>query len=804
MRARSISYLVLPLLLSVFLISFFGCEKQQEPPEQGTTGVERWQVIGPGGGGSQYEPTISPADPNHVFVRCDMTGAYVTENGGNSWRIFNLRTVVQDFEFDPNNPATVYASNNGLYRSEDKGRRWRLIYPDPANVTSETMTGDHAGQRFITKDGMPDGSIVKVHVNPADSDIIFLGLSPSWRSGKPCRVLVSTDRGASWKVLAEIPGRRVLGIFPGSWEGAPGEAVVLTDRACIRVSAERGLVAELSLPVPSIQAADGGKGTGDGVIYVLSGISQQEDEVSGGIYRSDDLGQSWRQVNGNLVAEDSAGGMLPGFRTLAVCENQPEIIYLSCSPFWVSENGNPQRYRGIFKSENGGETWNWSVTVAGGKVLTRNFTGGWLKKYLGWFGNPSHLGVCPTNPDVCYATDSGRTYKTEDGGANWQQVISEDFPDGSATSRGLDVTTTYGIHFDPFDKNHFFITYTDIGLFHTFDSGKSWHHSITGIPRQWRNTCYWLEFDPAARGRIWACWSNVHDLPRPKMFRSGNLVNGRQQGGVSLSGDGGRWWELLHKGVMINGEYRKGMRLGAVCTHILLDPESPVDSRTLYVCDFGYGVWKTVDGGRTWEVKNKGLKGNLNAWRMAFLPTGRLILLVARGGIEGREVIPGALYYSDDQAESWQPMALPERVTAPNDLVFDPTEPKRMYLSCWPLNVKGAEIGGGLYRTEDGGRSWKQVFSEDMHVYAAAVDPFDPNTIYINTFNSAAFRSDDRGENWQRLGGYNFKWGHRPVPDPHNQGKLFLTSFGGSVFYGPAKGVPGAFEDIENLPAQRW
>ena len=91
-----------------------------------------------------------------------------------------------------------------------------------------------------------------------------------------------------------------------------------------------------------------------------------------------------------------------------------------------------------------------------------------------------------------------------------------------------------------------------------------------------------------------------------------------------------------------------------------------------------------------------------------------------------------------------------------------------------------------------------------MHVYAAAVDPFDPNTIYINTFNSAAFRSDDRGETWSRLGGYNFKWGHRPAPDPNNQGKLFLTTFGGSVFYGPAAGVPGAFEDIENLPAQRW
>ena len=305
MRARSKSYLVLPLIFSVFLISFSGCGKQQEPLEQEITEAGLWQVIGPGGGGAQFEPTISPADPNHVFVRCDMTGAYVTENGGDSWRMFNLRTVVQDFEFDPNKPGTVYASNTGLYRSEDKGRRWRLIYPDPANVTSETMTGDHAGQRFITKDGMPDGSIAKVRVDPANSEIIYIGLSPSWSSGKPCRVLVSTDRGARWKVLAEIPGRRVLGIFPGSWEGKPGEAVVLTERSCLRVSADQGLIAELSLPVPGIEVADGGKGAEGGVIYVLSRISQQGDEVHGGIYRSDDLGQSWSQVNGNLVAEGS-------------------------------------------------------------------------------------------------------------------------------------------------------------------------------------------------------------------------------------------------------------------------------------------------------------------------------------------------------------------------------------------------------------------------------------------------------------------------------------------------------------------
>ena len=121
-------------------------------------------------------------------------------------------------------------------------------------------------------------------------------------------------------------------------------------------------------------------------------------------------------------------------------------------------------------------------------------------------------------------------------------------------------------------------------------------------------------------------------------------------------------------------------------------------------------------------------------------------------------------------------------------------------MSCWPLSREEREVGGGLYRTEDGGKTWKQVFREDKHVYAAAVDPSDTDVVYIATFNSAAYRSENRGESWSRLGGFNFKWGHRPVPDIHRPGWLYITSFGGSVFHGPAAGIPDTFEEIENLP----
>jgi hypothetical protein len=58
------------------------------------------------------------------------------------------------------------------------------------------------------------------------------------------------------------------------------------------------------------------------------------------------------------------------------------------------------------------------------------------------------------------------------------------------------------------------------------------------------------------------------------------------------------------------------------------------------------------------------------------------------------------------------------------------------------------------------------------------------------------FRSVDRGETWKRLGGINFRWNHRVIPDPNHRGKVYVTTFGSSVWYGPAEGINEAFEDV--------
>ena len=100
--------------------------------------------------------------------------------------------------------------------------------------------------------------------------------------------------------------------------------------------------------------------------------------------------------------------------------------------------------------------------------------------------------------------------------------------------------------------------------------------------------------------------------------------------------------------------------------------------------------------------------------------------------------------------------------------------------------------------------NWQLVFDRVRRVNSAALDPHSTGTIYLNTFQNAAFRSDDWGDSWQRITGYRFKWGQRPIPDVNNPGMLYLTTYGGSVHYGPARGVPDEMPDITNMPQSWW
>jgi photosystem II stability/assembly factor-like uncharacterized protein len=348
------------------------------------------------------------------------------------------------------------------------------------------------------------------------------------------------------------------------------------------------------------------------------------------------------------------------------------------------------------------------------------------------------------------------------------------------------VTTNYGVHFDPFDLRHMFITYTDIGLFQSRDSGSSWTGATLGIPNNWRNTTYWVTFDPDVKGLMWGAFSGTHDLPRPKMWRNRNPEN--YEGGVAVSTDGGERWSVSNS----------GMAQTAV-THILLDPTTPPGRRTLYACGFGRGVYKSTDNGKSWVLKNEGIEEQQPfAWRLARGNDGTLYLVVARRSERGRigDADDGAIYKSTDGGERWVNLRLPKGTNGPTSLVPDPVDEGKLYLTAWGVARPGGDTGGGVFLSRDGGQTWKNIFSDSQHIYDLTIDPKNPGTMYICGFDAAAYRATDAGVTWSRIKGYNFKWGHRVILDPVDRRRIYITTFGGSVWHGPVAGDPNALEDI--------
>ena len=754
-----------------------------------------WRVIGPGGGGGIFSPTISPHDPRSVLVGCDMTGAYISHDGAESWRMFNLGGSVSFFLFDPVDPKVIYVKTSGgvrqmaydrsvsssaLFRSTDAGSNWSLVRADSARKK-------------------PAGSLTALAVDPSDSAILYA----AFQQDGAFVLHVSHDLGRNWGKIADLPnGAEKIFVDPRSPKEDRTLYIIGAGSVAVREGGHwrsgatlKGVETLKDQPDVLRRTVSAGfpeKG-GKLVVYMI---------VAGKLHISDDGGEHWRESPLPAAASPFV------VSAVATSLGHPEVAYVS----YNNHRRGKDALFGTAVTTDRGHSWKlaWKESTTNAP----NIQGSWLSKDFGpgWGGNPIQLGVAPTDPKLCFGGDYGRLMGTSDGARTWKAYYSRELPDGSYTTTGLDVTTCYGVHFDPFDQRRIFITYTDIGLFRSENGGKGWVSSTTGVPKPWVNTTYWIVFDPKVRGRVWGAMSGIHDLPRPKMW---SQTSGPGSiGGVCRSDDGGRTWRNSSEGLP-----------QTPVTHILLDSRSPVDARVLYMTGFGRGVFKSIDGGDRWVLKNQGItEKEPFAWRLAQDSTGVLYLVVARrsddGSIGGDG--DGALYRSTDGAEHWTRIQLPEGCNGPEGIAVDPRDPKRLYLAAWgrrrpgpdtgayflvPTNggrgwrealAKGQDIytGGGIFLSADGGRTWRHVLAGDQHIYDITIDPRDPRFVYACGFESSAWRSGDHGENWARIAGFDFKWGHRVIPDPSDPQKIYVTTFGGGVWHGPTAVGSAVAQDI--------
>jgi len=714
--------------------------------------ADGFTVVGPGGGGAMYHATVNPRDPSEVLVACDMTGSYLSHDGGHSWRMFNLRGTVRFFAFDPLQPRTIYAGTQALWRSTDDGESWKMIWPVPSTVQAIRMASDHADE-VIVSDADPMGEIVALAIDPSDSHtLIVAGVKD-----KKAALFVSADAGGTWQRVHDLPDApERIWIDPHSSQanrdlyigGKWGVTVRDHGKWQDRLAPKDVVFTDISAGFSQMQGP---------MLYATS---------ESGIFLSRDGGASW------LLS------LLPGngakVRAIATSLHHPESAYVSYSHLQLDGD----TWMGVARTRDSGHTW--SLVWKEGRTAAPNIHDAWISKEISveWAENPLGIGVADQDPDLCLGTDFGRTMITTDGGATWTGAYSRKIAGGNWVSTGLDVTTNYGYLVDPFDPNRHFIPTTDIGLFRSEDKGRSWTRSVTGVPEAWSNTTYWVVFDPAVKGKMWGVMSGTHDLPRPKMWRTRSTT--KYRGGVCVSVDGGRTWKPSNAGMPQTAP-----------THILLDPTSPVGHRTLWVAAMGRGVYKSTDDGATWTLKNQGIVQNEPlAWRLARAKDGTLYVTIARRSEDGSIGASGdgALYKSTDGAESWTPVKLPADVNGPNGLMIDPKNPNRLYLAAWTRAAGVHGTGGGVFLSEDGGKSWKNVLDRDQHIYDVTIDPRDANILYAAGFESSAWRSADRGEHWTRIPGFNFKWGQRVMADPADPKMIYISTFGGGVWHGASSG----------------
>ncbi len=634
--------------------------------------TSEFHVVGPGGGGAMFHPTIDPRDTNEVLVACDMTGAYISHDGGHSWRMFNLRGTVRFFAFDPQRPQVIYAATKALWRSTDDGETWNLVWPKPSTVSGVQMNSDHADETILS-DSNPLGDIVALAIDPADSHILT---AAAVKDGAAA-LYQSKDDGSDWEKatdLSEAPQK--IWIDPHSAAGDRDLYVAGKTSITVRHQSkwQSGRLPQ-ELAFTDVSA---GFSSPHGIR--LYAVSEKE------IYVSNDGAATW------------TASPLPGkgarFDAVATSLYHPETAYVSYEHLQLDGklvDGRSQNKR--WRSHMG-------AGLEGKHQRSHtNLHDAWLAEQFGpdWGANPLALGVAEQDPNLAYGTDYGRTMQTTDGGASWYGVYSSHVHGADWTSTGLDVTTNYGYLFDPFDSHRRFIPTTDIGLFRSEDDGRTWTRSMAGVPHAWDNTAYWVAFDPDVRGKMWGVMSETHDLPRPKMWRARGVAN--YKGGVCVSVDGGRTWKPSNQGMPETAP-----------THILLDPSSPVGKRVLWVAAFGRGVYKSTDDGVSWTLKNNGIvQHEPFAWRLTRAGDGTLYVIIARRSEDGSigTAGDGALYKSTDGAESWTPVNLPAGTNGPNGLAIDPHDPQRLYLAAWRRANATESGGGGIYLSIDGGGTWK-------------------------------------------------------------------------------------------------
>ncbi|MCF6242489.1 MAG: hypothetical protein L3J74_14215 [Bacteroidales bacterium] len=206
---------------------------------------------------------------------------------------------------------------------------------------------------------------------------------------------------------------------------------------------------------------------------------------------------------------------------------------------------------------------------------------------------------------------------------------------------------------------------------------------------------------------------------------------------------------------------------------------------------FGDGIYLSTDAGKTW--KNMGLKNSERISKIIVHPQNPdIVWVAAQGGLWSSGGERG-IYMTTDGGKTWNNTLSVNKWTGATDLLIDPRNPRRLYAATWQRHrnvaaYMGGGPGSGIYRSDDGGISWKKLSQglpkSNMGKIGLAISPQQPDVIYaaieLDRRKGAVYRSTDRGASWTKMsdavsGGTGPHYYQELYASPHHFDLIFLA-----------------------------
>jgi photosystem II stability/assembly factor-like uncharacterized protein len=668
----------------------------------------RWRCIGPFRAGRTVAITGVEGQPNLFYMAAVNGGVWKTTDSGNTWTpIFDgagSSGSVGAIAVAPSDSNVIYvgsgeglqrpdlAVGDGIYKSMDAGKTWtHLGLRDAQQITAIVVDPKDAERLFVAAQGHPYGPNAE------------RGVFRSADGGKSfARVLYKDENTGAAELLMDPSNSQVLyaalwAARVAPWEVRSGASIEMAGSGVYKSVDGGSTWKPLTKGLP---------GTGEGVARIGLAIAPSdpqkvyasvESDKRAGVYRSDDAGETWTQVN----EDHRIGGRGPGAMGIAVAPDNAEVLYVLNTASWKSTDGGKtfvgwkgapggddyQRIwisrgngqiialssdQGAVISVNGGVSWSsWynQPTAQFYHVTTDNRFPYWV------YGAQQESGSAATASRSDYGEITFRDWKllgVEEYGTIAVDPLNENLVYGARVTRtNLDLgevqdmapepirrgeyryNRTLPLIFSPTDPHKLYFAANVV--FETIDGGKNWKVISPDLTRENYDTPVnlgvFVSSDPEKgkhRGVVYAL--------APSYLDKGTIWAGTDDGLIQLTRDGGRnWINVTPAGL-------------TAWSKVSILEASRTEAGTAYAAvnrfrldDLRPHIYRTRDFGKTWQEIVSGLADNAPVNVVREDPVRKELLFA------GTET---SVYVSFDAGDHWQPLQLNLPHTSMRDLTI--------------------------------------------------------------------------------------------------------------------------------------